>query len=62
MKRKTKFELVIEKEREIEGEKRHSGYVGVNGQPFRFWNLPIEGVRRHFLNTTEFCLKEMEGK
>jgi len=62
MKRKAKFELVIKEEKVIDGEKRYGGHVGVNGQPFRFWNLPIEGVRQHFLQTAEFCLKEMEGK
>jgi len=57
-----KFELVIEreKEREIDGEKCHSGYVAVDGQPFRFWNLPIGLVRQHFISTAEFCLKEVE--
>ena len=61
MKRKTKFELLIKEEKEIDGEKCQSGYVAVNGQPFRFWNLPMDGVRGHFLRTAEFCLKEMEG-
>ena len=60
MKKKAKFELVIKEEKEIDGEKCYGGFVGVNGQPFCFWNLPIDGVRRHFLQTAEFCLKEME--
>ena len=61
-KRKVKFEIVINEEREIEGKKSQSGFVSVNGQPFRFWNLPIDGVRQHFLNTAEFCLKELEAE
>ena len=62
MKRKVKFELVIEKEKEIDGKKCYSGHVSVNGQPFRFWNLPMDLVRGHFLRTAEFCLKELEAE
>ena len=61
-KRKTKFELVINEEKEIDGKKCYSGHVSVNGQPFRFWNLPMDLVMQHFLSTAEFCLKEMEGE
>ena len=61
MKKKTKFELVIEKEKEIDGEKRYEGYVAAEGLPKQgFANLPIEMVWQHFLSTAEFWLKEME--
>lgn len=46
MKRKIRIELVYSKKKEpnIHGNKCYDGYVSLNGQRFRFWNLPWESV------------------
>ena len=64
MKQKIRIELVYKKNKEknIKGETCYSGYVSLNGQPFRFLNLSYEGMINTFERNTKWYIDEVLRK